>query len=339
MAKDPGVLVRGLSNKKIESLWALTMRPEGHWWQDLLRSWAPSGAPLEGHRQLRLAVRDEYFNFYHCGQSVARVSLDRMARPRLEVHHKYVFDDVPGQAYMTLSDGTVRYRSGNNSEVPYQGLQTIAAWIRRADKYSGYEKSGVECVVAANDDVIDLEMGIPWWPEQSTDAGTPERTGKYAPRMDMIALKDGPGGRIDIVFWEAKTLGDSRLRSRSNPEVIRQLQVYNKYLSRPAYRDAASAAYVETCKLLETIHQMAAGLRIETALPRLGNLVSRIAAGAEIPVVDPMPRLLIFPAELEAGKFERQVSTWSSHLARLRSAFPVYCVDDPKTAVLGRHTL
>lgn len=134
---------------------------------------------------------------------------------------------------MTLSDGTVRYRSGNNSEVPYQGLQTIAAWIRRADKYSGYEKSGMECVVAANDVVIDLEMGIPWWPEQSTGAGTPERTGKYAPRMDMVALEDGPGGRIDIVFWEAKTLGDSRLRSRSNPEVIRQLQVYNKYLSRP----------------------------------------------------------------------------------------------------------
>lgn len=52
MAKGPGVLVRGLSEKKIESLWALTMRPEGHWWQDLPRSWAPSGAPLEGHRQL-----------------------------------------------------------------------------------------------------------------------------------------------------------------------------------------------------------------------------------------------------------------------------------------------
>lgn len=187
---------------------------------------------MEGHRQLRLAVRDEYLNFYHCGQSVARVSLDRMARPRLEVH-QVRFRRRARPSVHDLSDGTVRYRSGNNSEVPYQGLQTIAAWIRRADKYSGYEKSGMECVVAANDVVIDLEMGIPWWPEQSTGAGTPERTGKYAPRMDMVALEDGPGGRIDIVFWEAKTLGDSRLRSRSNPEVIRQLQVYNKYLSRP----------------------------------------------------------------------------------------------------------
>ncbi|CAH2394146.1 hypothetical protein [Mesorhizobium ventifaucium] len=143
-------------------------------------------------------------------------------------------------------------------------------------------------------------------------------------------------GRINVVFWEAKTLGDSRLRSRSNPEVIRQLGVYNKYLSRPVYRDAASAAYVETCRLLRTFHRMATKLSGEAALPRLGNLVARIAAGAEAPVVDPMPRLLIFPAELEAGKFERQVSTWSSHLAKLGSEFPVYCVDDAKAAVLGR---
>lgn len=335
MAKGPGVLVRGLSEKKIEALWALTKRPDGNWWQDLLRSWAPSGSPLKGQRQLRLALRDGYLNFYHRGQSLARVSLDRRGQPRLEVHHKYVFDDVSGQAYMTLTDKTVRYKSRNEREAPYQGIQTIAAWIERAETYSGYEKSGVECIVAANDDVIDLEMGIPWWPEQATDAGTPGRTGKYAPRMDMIALEDSTGGPVNVVFWEAKTLGDKRLRSRSNPEVIRQLQVYNKYLSRAPYRDAACAAYVETCKLLKTFHEMATDLPEESSLPPLGNLVSRIASGAELPVVDPMPRLLIFPAEVGVGNFERQVSTWNTHLAKLTSEYPVYSVPDPKVAVLA----
>ncbi|MER9684691.1 MULTISPECIES: hypothetical protein [unclassified Mesorhizobium] len=335
MEKGPSVLMRGMSEKKINALWALTKRPEGNWWQDLLRSWAPSGSPLKGQRQLRLALRDEYLNFYHCGQSLARVSLDRRGHPKLEVHHKYVFDDVSGQTYMSLSDQTVRYKSTAEREAPYQGIQTMTAWIKRANTYSGYEKSGVECIVAANEDVIDLEMGIPWWPEQAVDASTPERTGKYAPRMDMIALEDGPRGLINIVFWEAKTLGDKRLRSRSTPEVIRQLQVYNKYLNRAPYRDAACAAYVETCKLLKTFHEMATHLPGATSLPPLGNLVSRIASGAELPVVDPMPRLLIFPAEVSTGNFERQVSTWSRHLAKLTSEFPVYSVPDPKAAVLA----
>jgi hypothetical protein len=294
---------------------------------------------LKGQRQLRLAIRDEYLNFYHRGQSVARVSLDGQAQPLLQVHHKYVFDDVSGQTYMTLSDRAVRYKSGNDSKAPYQGLRTIAAWTKRADRYSGYEKAGVECVVAANPNVIDLEMGIPWWPEQSADAGTPERTGKSAPRMDMIALENSPDGRIHVVFWEAKTLGDKRLRSRSNPEVILQLALYNAYLDRLVYRDAVAAAYVETCKLLEIFHHMATELPGEAELPPLGNFVSRIASGRERPVVDPVPRLLIFPAELTLGEFERQVSTWSSHLARLTSAFPVYPVDDPKAAVLDREGL
>lgn len=335
MAKGLKMLVRGMGEAKINALWALTKQPQRSWWQDLLQSWAPSGSPLNGQRQLRLAIRDGYLNFYHRGQSVARVSLDGLGHPRLEVHHKYVFDDASGQAYMTLSDRDVRYKSGNNSKAPYQGLRTIAEWTKRADSYSGYEKAGVECVVAANPNVIDLEMGIPWWPEQAEDAGTPERDGKYAPRMDMIALENGSNGHVNVVFWEAKTLRDSRLRSKTNPEVIRQLALYHAYLNRPVYRDAVAKAYSETCKLLETFHKMATELPGESELPPLGDLVSRIASGGESPVVDPVPRLLIFPAELEVGKFEQPVSTWSNHFARLTSEYPVQYAADPRKAILA----
>jgi hypothetical protein len=335
MAQGRRVLVRQMGEAKLNALGAMALQTKSNWWQDLLRSWAPSGSPLQGPRQLRLAIRDGYLNFYHQGQSIARVSLEKGATPRLEVHHKYVFGDAIGQRYMRLSDNVVRYSSGTDREAGYEGLTTISTWIDRAKVYSGKEKCGLEHVVAANADVIDLEMGVPWWPEQSIDAETPERTGKYAPRMDMIALERNSDGQISLVFWEAKTLGDQRLRSRADPEVFKQLGLYHRYLSRLVYRDAVSVAYAETCKLLTTFHRMAAELSGESLYPPLGSLVSRIASEAERLSVDPKPRLLIFPGKLKSGAFERETATWSDHLAILSKEFSVYCVDDPKDAVLS----
>jgi hypothetical protein len=308
---------------------------EPNWWQDLLRAWAPAGSPLTNHRPLRLAVRNGYLNFYSNGQSVAKVSFERGGTPRLETHVKYVSSDTKGQRYASLVGQTVQFKEGGRArELPYLGKSTLTEWAVRANGYAGFEKKGVECVIAANPNIVDLEMGIPAWPEQATDASTPERTTKFAPRMDVVALESSDEGRVRAVFWEAKTLRDGRLRSsRDSPEALAQLQLYKNYLAREAYRTAVAKAYRDSCRILVKLHRIAAAVDGEDNLPSLGNLILSVASGSEVPTVDTEPRLLVFPAAREKG-FDAEPKGWNIHFTRLTKSVPVLYEQDPRAVVL-----
>jgi hypothetical protein len=69
---------------------------EPHWFKDLLSLWRPSGH-ASGKAGLRVAIRNDYLNFYRLGQSVARVACVS-GELIAEVHYKYVLDEpLPGE--------------------------------------------------------------------------------------------------------------------------------------------------------------------------------------------------------------------------------------------------
>lgn len=218
-----------------------------HWFKDLLSLWRPSGH--EGCEDgLRLAVRNGYLNFYRRGQSAARVSKRRGAL-RAEVHAKYVApseDPKPGQEYWSLR--TDRVTSPGGPQVLYRGLASLHDWIALIDKkYAGVEKRLVDDLVGLNANVIDLEMGLPAWGEQLT-----------APRMDLVAIEEQ-----QVVFWEAKTITDGRIRCRADyeqelrPEVLRQLAKYRHFLAHERHVELVEVAYRQAAAILVELRALA----------------------------------------------------------------------------------
>jgi hypothetical protein len=260
---------------------------------------------------LRLAIRNGYMNFYRCGQSIGRISLNRGGQPILSVHAKYVLpkadrDSLEDQEYLTLTTTSLARRNGRPA-LPYDGIETMKGWVRVVDEcYRGDEKSFVDELlsVPANDGVIDLEMGLPAWREKSS-----------ATRMDLVSV-ERVDGRLVIYFGEVKLVTDSRLRCREplkqnqKPEVLRQLSDYRKYLAEPGHATSIGEQYSNAARLMRQIRMMADA--IGTVRP-LGQAILD-AADEELAVSD-LARLIV--ANKNNTKAYQDV--WAKHQAKLEA--------------------
>jgi hypothetical protein len=319
---------RKLSKKFMEQLASDVALRENAWMCDMLRYWRPAGDLIgkhlgeqdalqtDGHvleenpKHLRLAVRDGSVNFYRAGQSVAKVGLNRWGKLQATIHNKYVYGkDAKGQGYVTLTSAGFReLRTGR--PVRYDGIARLDEWIRNANCHIGEEKSFVDAVVARNQNVIDLEVGLP--------AYSDVREERRAPRMDLAAL-ERIGHSWRIVFWEAKLVGDGRARCsgpvipKYKPEVLKQLGDYTDWLRHDKNCESVVLAYRNTCCLLVAFHTIAR--RFNPDIEELGAGIQAIATpGAPPPEIDDRPRLLI-----DARKPNHSF-TEHGHLKKLREA-------------------
>lgn len=297
---------------RVDALCGLSRKPE--WWNNLLSLWRPSGVQA-GAYGLRLAVRNNYLNFYRRGQSIARVEIGNGGMPVATTHIKYVDDskNVPvGQEYVKLRDEWL-IRDGKPWK-RYEGMNTLTAWIEAIDGkpdaagengYAGVEKKFVDKVVAENPNIIDLEMGLPAWREQKT-----------APRMDIVEIETSGNGRR-VVFWEAKRISDSRVRCRvdvvrdEKPEVLKQLAAYRRFLTEEdTHMELVAVAYKNAANLLKKLRDMADDLGEKHPL---GAEILAAASEANLGV-DHNPRLLVMN---EKGVNQ---TAWAVHAEKLRTA-------------------
>ncbi len=288
------------------------------WWKDLLSLWRPSGVDAGVHG-LRLAVRNNYMNFYRRGQSVARVEIDSKGVPTATTHFKYVCNknDVPkGQEYVKLKSKDIL--RGGKFWKQYEEIEDLKGWIAAIDKgYTGEEKRFVDQLVAANPSVIDLEMGLPAWGDE-----------KSAPRIDLVAIEGGK-----VVFWEAKLVMDGRLRCRADldpdkkPEVLKQLAKYRLFLNHEKegakHVKLVASAYQDAAKLLMTLRSMADKLGEKHTL---GTDIYAAVSGLD---VDPEPCLVI--------DNRTNSTSWPCHEAKLdRANVPMKIIGPDDSFVLSR---
>lgn len=317
---------RRLSKGFMEQLASDVVLRENAWLCDMLRYWRPAGDLIGKHlgeqdalqtdrhvleenpTHLRLAVRDGYVNFYRGGQSVAKVGLNHCGKPQATIHNKYVYGkEGKGQGYVTLtSAGFGELGTGRPSR--YDGIARIDEWIRNANCHIREEKCFVDSVVARNQNVIDLEVGLP--------AYSDVREERRAPRMDLAALEP-IGHSWRIVFWEAKLAGDGRARCsgpvtpKHKPEVLRQLGDYTDWLRHEKNCESVILAYKNTCCLLVAFHSIAR--RFNPDIEELGAGIQAVATpGAPPPEIDDKPRLLV-----DARKPNRSFAE-HGHLQKLR---------------------
>ena len=277
---------------------------QASWWPDLLSNWAPSGS--SGH--LRLAIRDRYMNFYAKGQSVARINFGRGgASPTMSIHQKYVCSSTDGgQRYIKLSGEEGRDADGR--PVTWGGPEMLTKWISKSHCYTSTEKCRIESLVEQSPKVIDLEMGLPAFGERKSPL-----------RIDLVSL-EGTSDDIRLVFWEAKMIRDSRLRSRTRqPRVFEQMDAYRSYLAEATRKQQVADAYRNCCRIVRDLHEMASGLGMSHPIDPL------IVAAAETDSlhVEETPRLIIFD---DGGK--RDETAWQEHLEVLCREEIVTIVDE-----------
>ena len=293
---------RRLPPKSKPALERLSSNPVS-WWPDLLSCWAPSGCSGE----LRLAIRNNYMNFYAKGQSIARITFGHGgASPTMRIHEKYVKEHSDGgQRYIKLTEKEGRDPDGRS--VNWGGPEMLTKWIRKSHCYTSIEKCHIESLVQQSPKVIDLEMGLPSFGDR-----------KSALRIDLASL-EGTSDDIRVVFWEAKMIGDSRLRSRTHqPKVFEQMDNYRCYLAETIRKKQVADAYQNCCLNICSLHKMASGLGMSHPIDPL------IAAAAESDGlhVEETPRLVVF----EDGK-PRDETAWQKHLEVLRRKEIVAIVD------------
>lgn len=291
---------------------------EPHWFKDLLSLWRPSGH-RSGTTGLRVAIRNGYLNFYRLGQSVARVACVS-GELVADVHYKYVLgepDGYSGPLYLRLTTRGVVSRGA--LVAAYEGLATLHQWIAVAGKYAGDEKSIVDELVEKNDHVVDLEMAIPAWAHS-----------KVAVRMDLVAIEDGT-----VVFWEAKTVNDGRIRCRAEfledkfPHVLEQLYHYRVFLEQDWHLEQVERAYRHTAGLLVALRALADEIGPALALGR--SIVA--ASQADRLAVAPLAALVV--VDLPADNKRAWTSWKASHEVKLLGKIPMRVLESPGPLVFA----
>ncbi|RTR39977.1 hypothetical protein EKG38_04305 [Shewanella canadensis] len=266
--------------------------PKPEWWKELLLRLKPAGEELSSNG-LRLAVRENYLNFYHKGQAIAKVAFNRDKTLYSEQHVKYVFEGVNTQKYVRLtgSDPSLINPEKPENSAQYLGGKTLEDWIKRSKDHNGDEKTFVENVAAANSNVIDMEMGLP-------GSGY---------RIDLVSLERHEDG-ASLVFWEAKLTTDKRCRTNSEePEVLEQLARYREFLTDRDHQGELHKAYIIACQVLVKITELAG--------KSVAPIIKDVATGHLPLTIDCEPRLLIYNNE------EDKQNSWSRHEKKLREHY------------------
>jgi hypothetical protein len=310
---------RRLRPEAILALEELSKSPHDNWWKELLRLWAPAGSPAG----LRLAIRSNYIDFYRMGNRVAHVSFGQCKKGEaapvfVKTHAKYVHGEDGGDkevAARNTSDGwswAGEARPISFAQIVDNIDDRMAALRNGAYPRKGLEKQGVDDILANNPAVIDLEMALPRDP-------TIAKPADGAPRMDLVTL-ERHGAEIRVVFWEAKTFDDPRLRfedveevedGRKKKNVLRQLEIYSNYVLDKDRSQEIVVAYRNTCVLLKRFASMRGS-------EPLHPVVEAAASEEASLVVDSKPRLVIFSSE--GGKDVESDPSWTRHRDRIKNA-------------------
>lgn len=271
------------------------------WWASLLSMWRPSGMP-SGSFGLRLAVRNGYLNLYRQGQSVALVQAGPHGLPIWQLHEKYT-GKKEGKGYVTVG-----------RDVPYPtASEELHRWIRDAAGKSGREKRAVDDLVGRDENVIDLEMGLPG--HKPAAEGNQRRS---AFRIDMVALEAESATVSRLKFWEVKTFDDQRIRSSSDlptsTGILKQIEEYQTYLADDQRRAGVLDAYKRCAVVLQSLRNLAN----EQGNPmRLGPELLNVAAGKDLMLADKPGLLVVLPTEdLPA----RSQEAWQDHERKLKDA-------------------
>ena len=127
--------------------------------------------------------------------------------------------------------------------------------------------------------------------------------------LDLAALEKY-GDEVRLVFWEAKHFANGELRAKSPPaRVVRQVQIYKKYLSSQGNRETIERNYTKVAENLVEIKRMGWKRELSSLITDVGTHKRKLTLGAE-----PAVGLIIFG--FDAAQLNSPV--WLGHFEPLR---------------------
>ena len=190
-----------------------------------------------------VAIRDNRVNVYYCGCSLAEVWMES-GKVVGQTHYKYLLRPSADAQYVRFDDGRYR-RLGDEPELFVESPTEVDALKRASRPFAGMEKTGVQAIIKANPNILDVEIAF----------GMRSETGPSAPRIDFAALQTSEAG-LRVVFYEAKRFANAELRAKAGatPKVVRQMQTYEDLLR--ANRATIEKSYRRVCSNLRCLDGM-----------------------------------------------------------------------------------
>lgn len=195
------ILKRGLPKDLVDALCALYQ--EGSWWSRIVDD-----------PEVFVAPRKKCVCVYYRGNCLLKLAFadDHLIG---KVHYKYLLNPDLKPAYWNAENGQVQRIEG--SVDPFISDFSKLDLIKRASKpYAGEEKYGLSEIIAANPNIIDVEIAFGDSGDLADEDDEPvpaidELKGPRNPRIDFVAVQDG-GDAPKLVFFEAKHFSNRELR-------------------------------------------------------------------------------------------------------------------------------
>ncbi|MBW2149176.1 MAG: hypothetical protein JRI22_19390 [Deltaproteobacteria bacterium] len=308
---------RGLSKDFVVALNAA-----GDWWKAILAD-----------PELFVGIRDEYLNVYYKGNSILLLKFNNGVLSG-RTHYKYLLNSSFQNTIPMHADGTYDI-DGNEFGNKYSISRFDCDLLKKSCQYyAGVEKSGIQEILKANPNIIDVEIAFSQDTSPESELDIPidfdpstEQKKKGSPRIDFVALQKIKDSWV-LKFFEAKHFSNKELRAKEerNIPVTKQIRRYEGQLSNPKNVSGLQDSYM---KVMENI------LNLE-GFPEPKKRIARevIKNGQKI-IVDPKPCLVVFGFDKDHNA---KNSVWKAHVKRIENSLSkkrVLTKGDPKDFKTG----
>jgi hypothetical protein len=156
---------------------------------------------------LFIAIRNEYINVYYYGQSICKIDfIKRKNLLKWTTHKKYLGIEESG--YSATGDY----------------LNRIDELKHNAKKHKGKEKEQVKKHILDDKELCILDVEVTFSREQINGKDYAKRS------IDYVTIEKTEDGKDILVFYEAKHITNSEIRSRTIPDVLGQILRYEEAL-------------------------------------------------------------------------------------------------------------
>ena len=231
MAKNVWEFKHGISDDFILALNSEYEKGKGNWWYELLNA----NDLRKKRKAFFLAIRNQSINIYYKGNSIVKVTFDKNAI-RCKTHYKYLLEPE-GNVYIDSEQGKIKFGE-NISRFFQKDLTSPNSLIKASSPYAGPEKIGVHTIIQRNENIIDTEISFKRDDEKEheeeidyPEVGDMTSGQKKSKRnqIDFLAIHHEKGKGV-LRFYEAKHFNNPEIRSKGEPEIIKQLGRYDKSL-------------------------------------------------------------------------------------------------------------
>ena len=288
---------RGLDCDFVSELNELYDNAKCGWWRDLMDD-----------RDLFLAIRDNFVNFYYRGCSLLKLEWKPNTEHKVvgQIHYKYLLRPSMSTEYIRVRGGRPVYsRETVGMFLDCLDVKELKKSVRR---YAEAEKSGVHDIIMCgkNDNVLDVEIAF--------------RVGSATKRIDIATLQETEQGPT-LKFFEAKHFKNKELKATEDakPKVINQLNEYTELLTK--YGSDIIKSYRKVGENLQQLHGF------PERNPNLVRQLERIAEIGNKLTVDCEPKLVVFGFDRD-----QRDGAWKSYRRKLEKILGERCIESKGAA-------